>query len=335
VETELRIPDLQATLRDLVRQVPLGKVTTYRALAEALGDPGAARFVAHWLSSDDAEGLPVHRIVHVSGAVGRTWGGTQDEAAAQLAAEGVRVEGSRVDPLARYFTLDFRTDHPLARLQEEQTQVARRVALTPLSEVHALGALDVAYHGDEAVAAFVLADAGGELLDHLTTLAPATFPYISTYLSYRELRAYLAVVEAADEAGMSADVLLVDGNGILHPRRAGVASHLGVLLDRPTVGVAKGHLCGHVNSEGMTIGEWRPIVLDNDTVGAAIRTDRNQTLFVSPGHRTDLDSAIALVQALTERTPLPAPLQWAHELATEAAQASGTEPDATEPEGVL
>jgi len=315
----LTVPDVQGALRGLVLQIPSGRVSTYRALAEALGDPGAVRFVAYWLSSDQAQGLPVYRVVHASGAVGRTWGGTPEQATAQLAAEGVRVEGSRVDPLARYFTWDFRTDRPLARAQEDQAQLARRVILAPLPEIRAIGALDVAYRGEEAVAAFVLADAEGKTLDHLSVRAPAQFPYISTYLAYRELPAYLAAVAAADQAGWEADVLLVDGNGILHPRRVGVASHLGVLLNRPTVGVAKGHLCGHANTAGMTIGEWRPVVLDNDTVGAALRTDRNQTLFVSPGHRADLDSAVALVQALTERTALPAPLQWAHELATEEA----------------
>lgn len=316
--TEIEIPDLEGTLRRLVGAIPAGKVTTYRALAEALGDPGAATFVAHWLSSPAAKGLPVHRVVHASGAVGRVWGGTGDEAAAQLVAEGVRVVGSRVDPLARYFLWGFAGDRPLARLQEDQAAVARRVVLAPLPEVEAVGALDVAYRDDTAWAAFVLATPDGEVRDQLTVAVPVSFPYISTYLAYRELPPYLAAVRAADEAGWEADVLLVDGNGILHPRRAGVASHLGVLLDRPTVGVAKGHLCGHANTAGMTVGEWRPVVLDEDTVGAAIRTDRNQTLFVSPGHRADLAGAIALVQALTAKTALPAPLAWAHELATEA-----------------
>ncbi len=318
--TELIAPDIERTLRELVLAIPPGKVTTYRALAEALGDPDAARFVAHWLSTADAEALPVHRVVHASGAVGRVVGGTQNEAAARLAAEGVRVVGSRVDPLARYFVWEFPTDRPLARLQEEQAEIAQRVVLEPLPEVRRIGALDVAYAGDEAAAAFVLADAAGEVVEHVTACAPARFPYIQTYLSYRELPAYLAVVRAADAAGWRADVLLVDGNGILHPRRAGVASHLGVLLDRPTVGVAKGHLCGHANTAGMAIGEWRPVVLDGETVGAALRTDRNQTLFVSPGHRADLAGAIELVQRLTESSALPVPLQWAHEVATEAAR---------------
>ncbi|MBC7170341.1 endonuclease V [Candidatus Bipolaricaulota bacterium] len=322
METELRVPDLARTLRELVGAIPAGKVTTYRALAETLGDPGAAPFVASWLASTEAEGLPGHRVVYASGAVGRAWGGTQAEAAARLAAEGVRVAGARVDPLARYFVWNFPTDRPLARLQEEQAEVARRVVLAPLPAVETIGALDVAYPDREAVAAFALADRDGEILDHLTVRAPVTFPYIRTYLAYRELPPYLAAIAEADARGWRPDVYLVDGNGILHPRRAGIASHLGVLLDRPTVGIAKGHLCGHANTAGMTIGEWRPVVLDDDTVGAALRTDRNRTLFVSPGHRADLESAVELVQALTEKTALPPPLQWAHELATEAAHAA-------------
>lgn len=315
---ELEVPDVLGALRALVEGIPPGRVTTYRALADALGDPEVVRFVAGWLSSPEAEGLPVHRVVHASGAVGRAWGGTAEEAAARLRAEGVRVVGDRVEPLARYFLGDLPSDRPLARLQEEQRAIAGRVVLSPLPEVRSLGALDVAYREGEAVAAFVLADPEGEVQDGLTVRVPVAFPYISGYLSYRELPALLAVVEAAERAGWGWDVLLVDGNGILHPRRAGLATHLGVLLDRPTVGVAKGHLCGHANTEGMTIGEWRPVVLDDETVGAALRTDRNRTLFVSPGHRADLGTAIDLVLRLTEGEPIPAPLQWAHELASEA-----------------
>lgn len=318
--TEVWVPDLALALRGLVEGIPPGKVTTYRAVAEALGDDGAIPFVAQWLSSPAAEGLPVHRVVHASGAVGRTWGGTPAAAAAKLAHEGVRVVGSKVDPLARFLVWEFSGDRPLSRLQTEQAEVARKAILSPLPCVETIGALDVAYRGEEAVAAFVLADGGGEVLDHAVARAPATFPYISTYLAYRELPVLLLAVQAAAEAGLEADVLLLDGNGVLHPRRAGVASHLGVLLDRPAIGVAKGHLCGHANTEGMTVGEWRPVVLDGDTVGAALRTDRNRTLFVSPGHKADLSSAIALVQKLTEQGPLPAPLQWAHELAAETAQ---------------
>jgi deoxyribonuclease V len=128
----------------------------------------------------------------------------------------------------------------------------------------------------------------------------------------------LTAIEEAEKKGLSADVILVDGNGILHPRRVGIATHLGVFLERPTVGVAKKLLCGEVNTEGMAIGEWRPVVLEGETVGAAMRTGRNRTIFISPGHLADVRSAVDLVASLLRENVLPEPLRWAHELATES-----------------
>ncbi|MBC7221821.1 endonuclease V [Candidatus Bipolaricaulota bacterium] len=314
------VPDIISALRDLVFQIPLGRVTTYRALAEALGDPDSVRFVAAFLSSEEAKDWPVHRVVHSSGALGRAFGGDRGQTAEKLRKEGVRIVGDRVDPLLQFFFAEFRTERPLARLQEEQREVARRAVLCPLPEGGKIGAVDVAYQGEEAVAALVLADSRGEPQDFLLARAPARFPYIRTYLSYRELPAYLAVLREAEKKGLWPDVLLVDGNGILHPRRAGIATHLGVLLDLPTVGVAKGHLCGDVNTEGMVIGEWRPVLLEGEVVGGAIRTGRNRTLFVSPGHRADVNTSVDLVLSLTQKDELPPPLRFAHEMATEAAR---------------
>lgn len=318
---KIHVPDIIDALRDLVFQIPPGRVSTYRALAEALGDAEAVRFVAAFLASEEAKDWPVHRVVHSSGAVGRTFGEDTSWAAAKLLAEGVRVVGDRVEPLLRYFFAQFKTERPLARLQEEQKRIGEQVKLLPLPEARRLGAVDVAYRGDVAFAAYILAGPDGEPLDYLLAQAPARFPYIRTYLSYRELPAYLAVLEEARRRGMWPDVLLVDGNGVLHPRRAGVATHLGVLLDLPSVGVAKGHLCGDVNTEGMTVGEWRPVLLGEEVVAAALRTGRNRTLFVSPGHRADLPTSLDLVMTLTRNDELPTPLRFAHELATEASRA--------------
>jgi deoxyribonuclease V len=163
-------------------------------------------------------------------------------------------------------------------------------------------------------------------MDYVWKEIPIRFPYISTYLTWRELPAFLSVMGEAERAGMCPDVILVDGNGILHPRRAGIATHLGVLQDRPTVGVAKRRLCGEVNTEGMAINEWRPVKLGGEMIGAAVRTGRNRTLFVSPGHRADLRSAVELVLSLTRESSHPEPLAWAHQLATEAAHSPTRDP---------
>lgn len=318
---EVQVPNIIGTLRDLVYQIPAGRVSTYRALAEALGDPEAVKFVGAFLASDEARTWPVHRVVHSSGALGRPSGQDASWAKEKLRAEGVRIVGDRVDPLPRFFFADFQTDRPLARLQEEQRTIAKNVILSPLSDYTNIGAVDVAYRGDKAIAAFIWANREGEPLDFLLARVPTHFPYIRTYLSYRELPAYLAVLKEAKEKGLWPDVLLVDGNGILHPRRAGIATHLGVLTDLPTVGVAKGHLCGDVNTEGMVIGEWRPVLLAGEVVAGAVRSGRNRTLFVSPGHRADVQSSVNLVLHLLREEELPSPLHFAHVIATETARA--------------
>jgi len=302
----------------LVRQIPPGRVTTYKALAEALGDPAAVRFVAAWLAVH-ADELPVHRVVHASGAVGKAEFSEPETFAEKLRQEGVRVEGLKVTPLIRYFFAGFETEKPLERLRREQEEIARKIELRPLPEgVERVAGLDAAYLDSEGIGIYVLCDGKGEPIDYVEVRREVRFPYIPTYLSYRELPLYLAAVEESEGKGLAADVILVDGNGILHPRRVGIAAHLGVLLGKPTVGVAKRLLCGEVNTEGMAIGEWRPVVLDDETVGAAMRTARNRTIFISPGHLADVRSSVDLVTSLLVEHPLPEPLRWAHELATES-----------------
>ena len=314
----LDLPDIEEELHRLTRQIPPGRVTTYKALAEALGDPAAVRFVANWLSSH-ADELPVHRVVHASGAVGKAEFAESAEFAERLRREGVRVEGLKVKPLIRYFFADFKTDRPLERLRREQGEIARQVRLEPLpTDVERVAGVDAAYLDTEAIGICIVCDRGGEPLDYVEVRREVRFPYIPTYLSYRELPLYLDAIHEAEEKGLSPDVILVDGNGILHPRRVGIATHLGVLLDRPTVGVAKRLLCGEVNTEGMSIGEWRPVVLEGETVGAAMRTGRNRTIFISPGHRADLKTSVELVASLLKEDPLPEPLRWAHALASES-----------------
>ena len=315
----IEIPDVEAALRDLVLQIPPGKVTTYKALAEALGDPAAVRFVAGWLSSHSDE-LPVHRVVHASGAVGKGEFAGPEEFAERLRREGVRVEGLKVKPLIRYFTADFRTERPLEKLRREQEEVAKRIVIRPLPrDIELVAGLDMAYPGKEAVGVCVVCDRSGEPVDYVEVRERVNFPYIPTYLSYRELPVYLKALKAMREKKrLDPDVILVDGNGILHPRKVGIASHLGVLVGKPTVGVAKKLLCGDVNTEGIAIGEWRPVVLDGETVGAAMRTSRNRTIFISPGHLADVMSSVDLVASILKDHPLPEPLRWAHELASGA-----------------
>lgn len=168
---------------------------------------------------------------------------------------------------------------------------------------HMVAGLDSAYDDTGAVAAAVVLDA--------TTLRPvtstvahgvATFPYVPGLLAFREIPTTLAALEKLDTAP---DLLVCDGQGLAHPRRFGLACHLGLLTEVPTIGVAK-TAWGEYAEPGRERGAATDITIDGEVVGRALRTRTGvKPVFVSVGHRIDLDMACAQVLALTPRYRLP------------------------------
>ncbi len=153
-----------------------------------------------------------------------------------------------------------------------------------------------------------------QLREHAIARLPTAFPYVPGLLSFREVPAVLAALE-----GLSAlpDMLLCDGQGIAHPRRLGIASHLGVLLDLPTIGVAKSRLIGSHEEPGEERGAWQPLYDKGELIGCVLRSrSRVKPLYISPGHRVGFDSARELVLAATTRYRLPETTRWAHRLAS-------------------
>ena len=129
-----------------------------------------------------------------------------------------------------------------------------------------------------------------EVIERVGLAAPAKFPYVPGLLSFREAPALL---EAFDRLKTRPDVVLCDGQGIAHPRRLGIASHLGLWLDLPTVGCAKSRLCGKYDEPGPDRGDRSPLVDKGEVIGAVLRTRAEVApLFVSPGHRCDLEGAV-------------------------------------------
>ena len=158
-------------------------------------------------------------------------------------------------------------------------------------------------------AAIALADG---VVGSATQVPP--FPYVPGYLGFRECP---ALVAAWATLAVAPGLVLVDGQGRAHPRRCGVASQLGVLLDVPTIGVAKSLLCGVVAGEvGPLAGGRAPVIDRGETVAMAVRTRARATpVYVSIGHRVSLESALAIVLALSEGRRLPAPIRRAHDAA--------------------
>lgn len=143
---------------------------------------------------------------------------------------------------------------------------------------------------------------------------PTDFPYVPGLLSFRELPAVLAALRQLPELP---DVILCDGQGRSHPRRFGIACHLGVLLDRPTLGVGKTRLTGTHAEPGPDKGDWTPLLDKGEVIGAVLRTRPGvKPLYVSGGHRVSLETAIALTLACTPRYRLPETTRAAHKLAS-------------------
>ena len=153
-----------------------------------------------------------------------------------------------------------------------------------------------------------------DLVEERVVEQPVTFPYIPGLLSFREAPVGLAAMASLEQRP---DLLLVDGHGLAHPRRFGIACHIGLLLDLPTIGCAKSILAGRAEEPGPNPGDWTPLVHRGETIGAALRTrPKVKPIYVSTGHRVSLASAIAFVSECGRGYRLPEPTRLADRIAS-------------------
>jgi deoxyribonuclease V len=193
-----------------------------------------------------------------------------------------------------------------------------------LGPVRHLAGVDIGFEqGGEITRAAVVVMAwppgpGGqwEVVEQAVHREPTRMPYVPGLLSFREVPAALGAFAMLDTRP---ELVMVDGQGIAHPRRLGVASHLGLWLDLPTIGVAKSRLCGRHGEPGPARGDWTPLVdgPDDALIGAVLRSRvKVKPIFVSPGHRLSLPTALDWVVACLGRTKLPEPTRRADRLAS-------------------
>ncbi|WP_208597089.1 endonuclease V [Syntrophobacter fumaroxidans] len=199
-----------------------------------------------------------------------------------------------------------------------QRELAGRVVLRALPRnFRILGASDIGYvKAGERLAAVMLTFSWPDLLplEAVHAICPVRFPYIPGLLSFREIP---PLIEAFEQLKKRPDVLLCDGQGIAHPRKFGLAAHLGLYLGLPTIGCAKKRLCGIHASPPNKKGCSVPLYLDREAVGSVYCSrDNVKPIFVSPGHLCDQKSAERLVARCLGRYRIPEPLRQAHLLAT-------------------
>ncbi|WP_146663974.1 deoxyribonuclease V [Anaerohalosphaera lusitana] len=153
-----------------------------------------------------------------------------------------------------------------------------------------------------------------EIVETAEAVRPVQMPYVPGYLSFREGPACIA---AAMKLKHVPSVFIIDGQGTAHPRRMGLASHLGLFFDRPTIGCAKSRLTGEHDEPGPEKGDYAWLWDDNEKIGAVLRTrTRVKPVYVSPGHKCTRQDAIRIVLQCTTKYKLPEPTRIAHQLVT-------------------
>jgi deoxyribonuclease V len=216
--------------------------------------------------------------------------------------------------MARHQTLHNWNVTP-AEAQAIQNRLSTQVRIEPLNlaSVRTVAGADISFEkGAETVFAgfVVLRLPALEVIHQAGVRTQATFPYVPGLLSFRETPPLL---EAWEKLSERPDALICDGQGLAHPRRFGIACHLGLLLDLPTVGCAKSILTGKHAAVGNERGDWAPLIDRGEVVGAALRTRVGVSpVYVSVGHRCDLESAIALVRQCAGPTRVPDTTRHAH-----------------------
>ena len=205
-------------LLDVIEQIPRGKVSTYIKIAEALGDPVAAKAVK--------DSLERERFAEFRAKI---------------------VESA---PRSPDLFNDFVSDRPLEQLASYQREQAEHVIRDDdFYSSDRIAGVDVSYQGDVAASACVVMDSDLEVIDSASTVIPVAFPYIPGYLMFREAPAIEAIIEHVS----GFDVLMVNGHGIAHPRGCGLASYVGLKLDQPTIGVARTILVGETGERGLFV----------------------------------------------------------------------------------
>jgi len=209
-------------------------------------------------------------------------------------------------------------------LQNEVRKLVKIGNYIDIASVRLIGGVDVAYLGkgaSHACAVAVVWDRfSGEVLESVYAQDEVVFPYIPGLLSFRELP---VVMKACEGLSNIVDVWMVDGAGIAHPRRLGIAAHFGVLLDRPSIGVAKSRLIGSHLPVPRSKGSWVPLRRDGEVIGHVLRTrDDVKPLYISPGHKVSFRQAVELVLACCPKYRLPEPTRMAHNLVERYAHSS-------------
>jgi deoxyribonuclease V len=296
---------------DLVRQIPNGRISSYGEVAKALGDKVASRAVGRMMNQNpDADSMPCFKIVHSDGKIGGFGLGIDDKIR-RLKEDNVLVNDGKIIDFENVLFKNFKTNYPLKNLRQEQMDLSKKVILKDdFSILDTVAGIDVSYPKNEfenAIGACVVMDyKTKDVIEKVTISSKTSFPYISTYLTYRELPVINKLIKKLKS---KPSIFMFDGNGILHPYSFGLASHAGIALDVPSIGVAKSLLYGDIKNQDVFInGKKRGFIYFSS---AKIKNP----IYVSPGHKVSFETCLQVVKHFC-KYKIPEPLRKAHFLAS-------------------
>jgi deoxyribonuclease V len=295
---------------DLVRQIPNGRISSYGAVAEALGDKIASRAVGHMMNQNpNADTMPCFRIVHSDGRLGGFGLGINDKIR-RLKEDKIYVENGKIVDFECVLFKDFKTDYPLKKLRIEQIELSKKVVLNDsFTKIETVAGIDIAYPKNEfekACGACIVIDyKTKEIVEEKTIFSKTSFPYISTYLTYRELP---IIKNLISRLKTKPTIFMFDGNGILHPYGIGLASHIGVVFDITSIGVAKSLLYGEIKDD--------IVIIENKKRGFVFFSSNKvkKPIYISPGNKISFETSFKIVKNLSSYK-IPEPLRQAHILA--------------------
>lgn len=197
---------------------------------------------------------------------------------------------------------------------ELQRRLKKRISLTPLEGLpETVAGADISYDKGSNIffaGIVVLSFPDMEIIDEASAKGKVDFPYIPGLLSFRE---GALIIEALRRLETVPDLIIFDGQGIAHPRGLGIASHLGLVLNIPSIGCAKTKLCGDYIEPGREKGSCSPLIMKGKEIGGVLRTKSDvKPLFVSPGHLVDIRGSVDLVLTCSKKYRLPEPTRQAH-----------------------
>jgi len=289
--------DLYKVLEDLINSIPRGRVTTFKILSEALGSKYAIKFI---LQNYKKLNCPWWRVVNEDGSLKD---GLQEKL---LSEEGIEIKYNRIIDIDKYLFKDFKIkEKPLEKLREMQIELSKKIILEDgFEKIETIGGVDIGYKNDRAKVVYVILDKNLNIKNKYIFIEKVEFPYIPTFLAFREGE---PIIKTFDRIKEKIDILFVNGVGIAHPVRMGLASWIGVKLDIPTIGITKSLLYGKI-IEDKIIDERT-----NDLLGYVIRKF-GRKVYVSPGNKVSLETSKNLSEKLWIRGKYPEPIRVADEL---------------------